>query len=171
VSFALNPNAFHSGSHLSRLLVAANHHRAPGNNSCSFASRLLSEDNEVIGCGSSRNEWLEGDQTKAIPRALIEALPVLPNGSVVELLCNAKHIVDELSRPPEDRKVRRYLKADGKTLLKDHAALRQIDKIVKEKGLLLSARFPATYEELCLADELLEEIRSYPVVSPFGRAA
>jgi len=151
--------------------VVTNHHRTPGNNSCSFASRLLSEENEVIGCGSSRNEWLEGDQTKAICPALLEVLPVLPNGSAVELLSKAKHIVDELSRSAEDREVRRYLKADEKTLLKDHAALRQIDKIVKERGLLLSARFPTAYEELCLADELLEEVRGYPVVSPFGRAA
>ncbi|TBF42880.1 hypothetical protein [Rhizobium leguminosarum] len=148
-----------------------NHHNAPGNKSCNHASRLLSEDDEVIGCGSSRNERLEGDQTKAVHPALIEVLLAVPDGSDVELLSTLNHVVEELSRTAAQRKATCYLKKDGKTLLEDHAALVRIDEILEAKNLRLSARRPSTYQERSHAKTLLDEIREFPPTTPFGRAA
>ena len=171
MSFKLNPEAFLPGSLKTRSVIVTNHHNAPGNKSCNYASRLLSENDEVIGCGSSRNERLEGDQTKAFYPALIEVLLILPDGSDLDVLTTLKHIIDELSRTSAQRRATCYLKKDGKTLLEDHAALVRIDEILEAKNLHVSARRPSTYQERSHAKALLDEIREYPLVSPFGRAA
>ncbi|RDJ16945.1 hypothetical protein [Rhizobium grahamii] len=156
---------------MTRLVIATNHHNAPGYKSCNHASRLLSENDKVIGCGSSRNERLDGDQTKAVYPALTEVLLAVPNGSDVEVLNTLNHVVAELSRTASQRRAAGYLKADGKELLEDHAALMRIDEIVEAKGLHLHARRPVTYEERCHAKALLDEIRCYPPSPPFGQAA
>lgn len=170
MSFALNPKAFHPGSLKNKLVIVINHHTAPGTFHCGYESRLLSESNEVMGCGSSRNQWIEGDNTKAFFLAVTEALRATSDGSDVEVLGTLDYAVEELNRTAEQRRATGYLKSDG-SLLEDHAAYKLIDEIVEAKKIKLSARRPSGYEELCLIKALKRELRKHPMVGPFGTAS
>jgi hypothetical protein len=130
----------------------------------------LSENNEVIGCGSSRNERIEGDHTKAFFPALIEVLLVIPDGHEIEVLSTLKYAVEELGRTPAQRDSTGYFKSDGKTLLEDHAALKRVDELIIAKDIRLSARKPIGYEEMCHVKALKDELGKHPKVSPFGAA-
>ncbi len=170
MSFALTPEAVQYGSSKTKLVIATNHHTAPGTFHCDYESRLLSEINQVIGCGSSRNQWIEGDNTKAFFLAVIEALLAVPVASEMELVSPLQYAVRELCRTAEQRRATGYLKSDG-SLLEDHAAYKRIDEIVEAKQIVLSARAPQGYDEMRHMKELKSELRKHPKVSPFGVAS
>lgn len=170
MSFTLSPEAVQVGSPKSRLVIVTNHRGAPGTFQCDYESRLLSTSNQVIGCGSSRNKWIEGDNTKAFFEALIEALLALPVGSNLELISTLQYAVTELCRTAEQRRATDYIKSNG-NLLEDHAAYKRIDGIVETKNMVLSARAPHGYEEKCHIQALKSELRKHPRVGPFGVAS
>ncbi|MDV4155768.1 hypothetical protein [Rhizobium brockwellii] len=147
MSFSLNSNAALDGSVTSKLVIATSDHKSPGNPLCAFAVRLLSKFNEEIGYGESGQERLEGDHTKAFFPAVIEVLQKLPLGSKVEVISNLSYVISELCRPASERRATCYSTRNGKDLLGDHAAYRQIDEIVEARSLTLSARRPLDYEE------------------------
>lgn len=153
------------------VVIVTNHRGAPGNLNCGYEGRLLSEDNEVIGCGSSRNELIEGDHTKAVFAGAISLLLALPDGSHAELLNTLNYAVEELNCDRQQRQATGYLKSDGKSLLEDHVALKRIDEIVEAKNLTLSARRPSSYEEMCHVKALKAELRKHPNVVPFSVAS
>ncbi|MBX5145385.1 hypothetical protein [Rhizobium lentis] len=170
MSFTLNAKAFQHGLLKNKLVIVINHHNAPGTIHCGYESRLLSESNEEVGCGSSRNQWIDGDNTKAFFLAATEALRAVPVGSNVDLVCTLDYAIEELSRTADQRRASDYRKTDG-SLLEDHAAYKLIDELVEAKKITLTARRPSGYDEHCRMKALKSELRGHPKVGPFGVAS
>lgn len=126
---------------------------------CAWA--LLGKGGEVLATDElPLNAHVQGFPSKAYLPGLLAALRKAPPGSHVEVITDEKPKRDTINRGPEDRRASGYRNASKKPLA-DTSVWQDIDALLEEQPLTVTARLPEEGEEATWFDGLKASVSTF----------
>lgn len=135
------------------LIIGSSDHREFGTVKGLYGFDLLNHNGDLILTESDQPKLSEGDHTKATLRCVCDVLKHLPDGSKVQVITKLDYLANELNRPTLLRKSTNYQHSKGGGLLADYEQLMQMDDMLCEKNVSISAKRPGSVAELARYDE------------------